>query len=94
MKPRALTERAQRVLDKLSERIDQQAMRAGADAPHVVAIVGAFHSYAGRFEQRLEGLPMLTVSDCAAELHVLLRSVRTHALLVAQRALVLRMAKR
>jgi hypothetical protein len=90
VKPRANAERAQRCIDRLSARIDAQALRPGADAPHLVSTVGAFHHAAGSLEGRIRQRgAWWSVADYRAELRILALIVRTHATMVRQRGLVL-----
>lgn len=79
------TDRAQRIIDRLSDRIDAQAMRKGADSPHLVATVGVFHRAAGDFERQLERMPFDRDSILYA-VRTLRRIVRAHAVMVALRA--------
>ena len=85
MKPHA--RRVRRIIDKLSARIDQQAMQRGADAPHCVATVGSFHRAAGYLESDAGKLPFASV---VAHVRILRRVVTTHAIMVRQRGLALR----
>lgn len=82
MKPRAFIERARRIVDRLSERIDDQAMRKGADALHCVAIVGAFHEAAGRIERTLAGGKTYRPQVMFAMLRALHRMAANHRSLV------------
>lgn len=84
MKPRPFLERAQRIIDALSERIDAQAMRPGADAPHCVSVVGVFHTYAGNLERAIE---RMRVVNLPSHVRTLRRIVETHRIMVALRAI-------
>lgn len=93
MKPRAFLERAQRIIDALSARIDAQALGLGADAPHCVSTVGAFHRCAGGVEGDLAN-PRTSRATVCAMIRVLRKFVGNHRLMVAQRALYLRNTRR
>lgn len=84
------SDRAQSIIDRLSERIDSQALRLGADAPHCVSTVGTFHAAAGRLERELQDGEPRPGSVRAARMIGALRWLRlcvaSHAVMVADRA--------
>lgn len=77
-------DRLRRCLDRLTNRIDAQALQRGGDAPHLVSLVGAFHAHAGRLERRIEERPwwLLDPADVARDVRVMLRMVAAHATMV------------
>lgn len=87
MKP--IVERAQRIIDLLSGRMDDQAMRTGADAPHCVSVYGAFQTAAGDLERILERR-IIVVPNVVALVRALAKIQRSHLLMVRMRATYLR----
>lgn len=82
-------ERVERILDRLDARLEQQTFLRGADAPHAVALVGAFHRAAGDVERALDH-PATSQSYVRNMARILRRMIRTHAAVVAARAAALR----
>ena len=81
------SERAQRVIDLLSGRIDDQAMQRGADTPHCVSTVGTFHESAGRLERAIDRAGRrLSEANAMVWIRSLRRIVASHATMVADRA--------
>lgn len=78
MRKRPTHERAQGILDALSERIEAQTFRPFADLPHVTAIVGAFHRAAGMIEADLDWHCKLGPAKVVCELRALRWLVRNH----------------
>lgn len=92
MNPRTLQERATAMLERLDARLERQTFEPGADAPHVVSLVGLFHREAGNVERRMERMP-LDRFGILTSLRILRRIVSTHAILVRHRAMVVRTQK-
>lgn len=82
-------ERARRILDRLDARLEGQTFGDGADAPHAVALVGAFHRAAGNLERDLDQ-PSTSIAFVGAMLRALRSTVRTHANVVAMHGIALR----
>lgn len=95
MRGATLDVRARAIIDKLDERLERQTMQEGADAPHCVSAVGAIHRFAGNFERKLDELARLCRVDCiAAELRLLRRVQRDHAVMVNMQGARIRAARR
>lgn len=92
MKPRAFTERARRVIERLDERLERQTFGKGADAVHVVSVAGVFHRAAGQLESDLEN-PRVSKANIATMLRVLHRIVDSHRVMVLHRGALLRKAE-
>lgn len=82
--------RVRRILDRLSVRLEGQTLRTGADAPHLVSIVGVFHKAAGDIERDLGRMERTSHASMVAMLRALRRIVCSHATMVRMRAAVLR----
>lgn len=81
MKPRAFLTRARRVIDAIDARLERQTFAKGADEPHLVSLVGAFHRAAGGLEGDLDK-PTTSRATVCAMVRVLRRLVTSHAIMV------------
>ena len=91
----SLSARVRAVVDKLDDRMEHQTQREGADAPHCVATVGAWQAFAGALERKLDRLAQLGRLDVlAAELRLLRRVLRDHAVMVNMQGARIRAARR
>lgn len=93
MKSRDFNTRALRILERLDARLEGQTFKEGADAPHVVAIVGVFHREAGNIERTLDSGRSYRAQVLFAMFRALRRMVDTHRVLVAVQGQQRRLAR-
>lgn len=83
------------LLDRLDDRLEAQVLLPGADEVHCTAMVGLFHTAAGRAERRFDTLGTARGSGYerlfATEIRVLRRIVHTHGVMVRERGAELRL---
>lgn len=91
-----LAARVRAILDNLDARIEAATFQEGADRQHCVAVVGCYHSLAGRLERDLESsLPLFNEArEAARRLRQLKRVVRDHAMMVERAGMLLRANRR
>lgn len=83
MRPRAFVRRARRIIDRLDAQLERQTFAKGADAPHLVSLVSAYHRASGYIESDAGKLPFATV---VLHIRVLRRLVTSHAMMVRRLA--------
>jgi hypothetical protein len=96
VKADTLAGRVRAIIDHLDARIEAATFQEGADRQHCVAVVGCYHTMAGRLERDLDStLPLFReVTELGKRLRQLKRIVRDHAMMVERAGMILRANRR
>jgi|SoiMethySBSTD1v2_1073268.scaffolds.fasta_scaffold2258692_2 hypothetical protein len=95
-RPDTLAARVREIIDHLDARIEAATFQEGADRQHCVAVVGCYHTLAGRLERDLDSTLSLfnEVRELARRVRQLKRIVRDHAMMVERAGMLLRAQRR